>query len=208
MPIANSEGPDLNPSPAEPRYTLPLQTVYIQISWKKPTDLVLHCLSFSMWIYSNKLDQVIWLAGNWKWVWHLNLGSIRLEGYPDSFLVSPWKVMLWVLIRSASMRRFFLQENICCTYSLEAPQWDASNEYPQHIFSWRNKIISYTFQLIITKSCLYNFDPLKPYFYLVKLGFTGIYIIVFLIFARKHRLWYSLELPCQGGSIEYPQSMF
>ena len=29
----------------------------------------------------------------------------------------------------------------------------------------------------ITKTCLYNFDPLKPHFYTVKLGFTGVYII-------------------------------
>ena len=31
-----------NPSPAEPGYALPLQTVLIQISWllKKPTDLI------------------------------------------------------------------------------------------------------------------------------------------------------------------------
>ena len=40
----------------------------------------------------------------------------------------------------------------------------------------------------ITKTYLYNFDPLKPYFYIVKLGFTGVYII-FLISAQKHRLW-------------------
>ena len=40
----------INPCPAEPGYTLLLQTVYIQISWllKKPTDLDLHCFSFSM----------------------------------------------------------------------------------------------------------------------------------------------------------------
>ena len=38
------------------------------------------------------------------------------------------------------------------------------------------------------KTCLYNFDPLKPHFYIVKLGFTGVYII-FLISAQKHRLW-------------------
>ena len=59
----------------------------------------------------------------------------------------------------------------------------------------------------ITKTCLYNIDPLKPHFYIVKLGFTGVYII-FLISAQKHRLWYSLELPRRGGSNEYPQSMF
>ena len=29
----------------------------------------------------------------------------------------------------------------------------------------------------ITKTRLYNFDPLKPHFYTVKLGFTGVYII-------------------------------
>ena len=34
----------------------------------------------------------------------------------------------------------------------------------------------------ITKTCLYNFDPLKPHFYMVKLGFTGVYMI-FLISA-------------------------
>ena len=41
---------------------------------------------------------------------------------------------------------------------------------------------------VITKTYLYNFDPLKPHFYMVKLGFTGVYII-FLISAQKHRLW-------------------
>ena len=30
------------------------------------------------------------------------------------FLISPW--------------------NLCCWYSLEAPHWGASNEYPQHVF--------------------------------------------------------------------------
>ena len=37
---------------------------------------------------------------------------------------------------------------------------------------------------VITKTCLYNFDPLKPHFYIVKLGFTGVYFI-FLISASK-----------------------
>ena len=60
---------------------------------------------------------------------------------------------------------------------------------------------------IITKTCLYNFDPLKPHFYIVKLGFTGVYII-FLISAQNIDCGYSLELPHQGSSNEYPQSMF
>ena len=51
----------------------------------------------------------------------------------------------------------------------------------------------------ITKTCLCNFDPLKPNFYIIKLGFTGVCIIFF---------GYSLEPPRRGGSNEYPQSMF
>ena len=30
---------------------------------------------------------------------------------------------------------------------------------------------------VIMKTRLYNIDPLKPHFYIVKLGFTGVYII-------------------------------
>ena len=41
---------------------------------------------------------------------------------------------------------------------------------------------------VITKTYLCNFNPLKPHFYIVKLGFTGVYTI-FLISAQKHRLW-------------------
>ena len=39
----------------------------------------------------------------------------------------------------------------------------------------------------ITETFLYNFDPLKPNFYIVKLGFTGVYII--FLYLLKHRLW-------------------
>ena len=58
----------------------------------------------------------------------------------------------------------------------------------------------------ITKTYLYNFDPLKPHFYTVKLGFTGVYII-FLISAQNIDCGYSLEPPRRGGSNEYPQSV-
>ena len=62
-------------------------------------------------------------------------------------------------------------------------------------------------RLGITKTRLYNFDPLKHHFYIVKLGFTGVYII-FLISAQNIDCGYSLEPPWRGGSNEYPQSMF
>ena len=45
-----------------------------------------------------------------------------------------------------------------------------------------------TLTAVIRKTCVYNFDPLKPHSYIVKLGFTGVYII-FLISAQKHKLW-------------------
>ena len=38
--------------------------------------------------------------------------------------------------------------------------------------------------MIIMKTCLYNFEPLKPHFYIVKLGFAGVYVI-FLISAQN-----------------------
>ena len=59
----------------------------------------------------------------------------------------------------------------------------------------------------IMKTYLYNFDPLKPHFYIVKLGFTGVYII-FLISAQNIDCGYSLEPPCGGSSNKYQQSMF
>ena len=49
--------------------------------------------------------------------------------------------------------------------------------------------------------------PLKPHFYIVKLGFTGVYII-FLISAQIIDCVYSLEPPHRCGSNEYPQSIF
>ena len=45
-----------------------------------------------------------------------------------------------------------------------------------------------TLNTIITKTRLYNLDPLKPHFYIVKLGFTGV-CIIFFISAQKRRLW-------------------
>ena len=61
--------------------------------------------------------------------------------------------------------------------------------------------------LFITKTSLYNVDPLKPHFYIVKLGLTGVNII-FLISAHNIDCRYSLEPHRLGGSNEYAQSMF
>ena len=57
---------------------------------------------------------------------------------------------------------------------------------------------------VITKTCLYNFDPLKPHFYIVKLGFTGVYI-TFLISAQKHRLWVLEAVPTSTHNLCFEQ---
>ena len=59
----------------------------------------------------------------------------------------------------------------------------------------------------ITKTYLYNIDPLNPHFYIVKLGFTGLNNI-FLFLLKIIDCGYSLEPPRRGGSNVYPQSMF
>ena len=150
----------VNPGPAEPGYVLPLQTVQIQISWllKKPTDLDLHCLPLSMWTFTNNLDLVIWLAENWKWVWHVNLFSMARVKY---------------LSHSIRKRTFG------------------------------------DVHTVVTKTCLYNFDALKPHFYIpvVKQGFQG-FALFFLFLLKNIDCEYSLELPQWGCSKEYPQSMF
>ena len=60
---------------------------------------------------------------------------------------------------------------------------------------------------VITKLYLYNFDPLKLHFYIVKLGLTG-YTLFFLFQLKNIDCGYALQLPRRGGIIEYPQSMF
>ena len=55
-----------------------------------------------------------------------------------------------------------LHENICCGYWLEAPQRGASNGYPQHMFSLRNKK---NYPRIITKYSLTI--PLVPTTYVL-----------------------------------------
>ena len=64
----------------------------------------------------------------WAYSAEHNIGLAKSGYQVYIFLISPQKQMLWVLIRSAS-----------------------SNDYPQHMFSWRNKKNINTFGL----ECLY-----------------------------------------------------
>ena len=60
----------------------------------------------------------------------------------------------------------FLREHVCCGYSLEVPHQGASKEYPQYMFSCRNKKNIDTFWMkkvpylelcsILVKQFIYN----------------------------------------------------
>ena len=72
----------------------------------------------------------------------------------------------------------------------------------QNLLSAKNKIL-----ISSQKYAYIVLTPLKPHIYIVKLGFTGVYVI-FLISAQNIDCGYSLEPPRRGDSKEYPQSMF
>ena len=101
---------------------------------------------------------------------------------------------------------------------------DDSHEVPSLIFSEKKvefctvqiclvlkelSIENMHFGIKLTKTRLYNFDPLKPHFYIIKLGFTGVYIIYFFFFfiffflLQYMDCGYSLEPPRRSGSNEY-----
>ena len=77
------------------------------------------------------------------------------------------------------------------------------------IRAWYNELLSCFFVSVIpiTKTYLYNFDPLNHHFYVVKPGFTG-YTLFFLSLLKNIDCGYPLEPPRRGGSNEYQQSMF
>ena len=72
-------------------------------------------------------------------------------------------------------------------------------------FSYR---VDSFFKRCVMKSRLYNFDPLKPHFNIVILGFIVVYIIFLILLKKNIDCGYSLEPPRRGGSNDYPQSMF
>ena len=60
----------------------------------------------------------------------------------------------------------------------------------------------------IRKTCPCNEYPIKPHFYIVKLGGNAGVHLFFIFFIQNIDCGYSLEPPRRGGSNEYPQSMF
>ena len=62
-------------------------------------------------------------------------------------------------------------------------------------------------QIFHHEKCPCNVYPLEPHFYIVKLGYAGVYLF-FLFLLQNMDCGYSLEPPRRGGSNVYPQSMF
>ena len=110
-------------------------------------------------------------------------------------------------------RRFILKiytGDIRCTYLMKLYPTCLESETDTTPWMW----LWYGNQAILSHKGIFSsrkhtcyFDPLKPDFYIVKLGYTGVYII-FLISAQNIDCGYSLEPPRWGGSNEYPQSVF
>ena len=66
------------------------------------SDLDLHCLSFSLWIWTKTLYDVVWLADSQKWVWLINLFSKRQVlalDYSNSVLRRLYLVTIVYIIR-------------------------------------------------------------------------------------------------------------
>ena len=59
----------------------------------------------------------------------------------------------------------------------------------------------------ITKTFPCNVYPIEPYFYIVKMGYAGVYLF-FVFLLQNLDCGYMLEPPQPGGSNMYPQSMF
>ena len=75
------------------------------------------------------------------------------------------------------------------------------------LVSFGSIIVDVIIPMSIRKTCPCNVYPLKPHFYIAKLGYGGGYLF-FLFLLQNIDCGYSLEPPRRGGSNVYPQSMF
>ena len=73
---------------------------------------------------------------------------------------------------------------------------------PQMWMIFQIRYIAAVIKMVITKHVYIILTPIN--FYIVKLRFTGIYIIFFLFLLKNIDCGYSLEPPRRGGSNEYP----
>ena len=116
------------------------------------------------------------------------------------FFISPWKHMMWLLVRTASMRCF---------------RWVPTTRFYGEIrriffrlplFSEAMGVYYFHKTSLITKICLFKYTE---HFTTKKWNFSDKkFWFFFHISAQNIDCRYSLELPQGGSSNEYPQSMF
>ena len=147
-----------------------------------------------MWI----IRWIKWDVNLWYGGWNVEKTSHCVCGWCDGSNVEVWKshIAMWC-IKCGNVNGVVINVEMWMMSWIMCVDVDTPRFY---------NICGYSI-ISITKTRLYNIDPLKPHFYIVKLGFTGVYII-FLISAPNIDCGYSLEPPQWGGSNEYPQSMF
>ena len=101
----------------------------------------------------------------------LSMKKVFLTSGPDALSISLWSLSITVVKevvdyafecsffialdkalffnQKVSIVFSFLNKNICCWYSLEAPHQGTSNEYPQHMFLLRNRKTMYLIPTLI-----------------------------------------------------------
>ena len=142
---------------------------------------------------------VLWLINT---IFILITANTLISTQSSSFIVFKLYLVYFYLL---------LYKSVCCRYLFELPQQvqaikmstnnicfhkENQKKYCISIIKYSSHEVIFLSVFIvlirwifyITKTRLYNFKPLKPHFYIAKLGFTGVYII-FLISTQKHRLW-------------------
>ena len=111
------------------------------------------------------------------------LKSVALD---DTFFFSTQKILIFYL---------FHHKNICCQYSLKALGQGASNEYSQHMFSWRNKRDIYLRPPLIRSCVNFCFDPVNRTFELFQYDYTEI--------SWVNKIWHHATLTCNIFHLTY-----
>ena len=137
----------------------------------------------------------------------VNALGLTLHSTPDLEDVDQVVQNLTKLLANVALK--FLSWNVILLYKIDLEIWQihwyfvnvfentlatAVNEFVISEFVKLTMLWTTEPRICITKTYLYNFDPLEPHFYIEKLGFTGV-IIIFLIFAQNIDCGYSLEPP-------------
>ena len=122
--------------------------------------------SWSLYRKGNRKSHIIYSLLRWRKVYQEYLTLSRNQGQGNTQVCKGKQSNCLPL-------RFFYAFDICLDLSgtLMVPPFAMTSSLRQ----------------FITKTYLYNFDPLKPHFYIVKLGFAG--VCYFSYFCSKHGLW-------------------